>query len=75
MTLETIAQRLDLVLARLDAAPPKRWLTIGEAVAVSGVSEEGLRRLIRQGRLRLHRPTPRRVVIDREELDRVILES
>jgi excisionase family DNA binding protein len=53
----------------------KRWLSIGEAALLSGISERGLRRMISAGRLTPHRPTPRRVLLDREQLDKAISAS
>lgn len=50
----------------------QRWLNFGEAARYSGISAESLRRLVRAGRLRVFRPTERKVLIDRAELDAFI---
>jgi excisionase family DNA binding protein len=45
------------------------YLTVKQASAYSTLSVVTLRRLIRDGRLPVARPTPRRVVIARRQLD------
>ena len=71
MTLESIADKLDQLLER--QATPARWLPIPADVAYSGVGRETLRKMLRDRRLTAYRPSPRRVVVDREQIDRVIL--
>jgi excisionase family DNA binding protein len=48
------------------------WLTVPEASSRSTLSESTIRTLIRQKRLRVYRPSPRRVLISRDELDAYI---
>lgn len=52
--------------------PRARFLTIAGASSYSGLSTLTIRRLIAAGRLKSFRPVPRRIVIDRLELDRYI---
>lgn len=51
-----------------------RYLNYEQATTYSGLSEASLRRLIVAGRLRASKPTPNRVLIDRQELDRYLAE-
>jgi excisionase family DNA binding protein len=52
----------------------KRWFSIREAAAYSALSADTLRRMLRSGHLTPHNPTGsgRPVLIDRNEVDRVI---
>jgi excisionase family DNA binding protein len=50
----------------------QRWLNFSEAEKYSGLSESTLRRLIDAKKLRVFRPTERKVLIDRGELDSLI---
>lgn len=52
----------------------KRYLNYEEAETYSGLSEASLRRLVRANKLRVARPTPNRVLIDRQEIDRYLRE-
>ena len=45
------------------------FLTLKEASKHTTLSEMSLRRLARQGKIRFLRPTPNRVLIDRQALD------
>jgi excisionase family DNA binding protein len=59
--------------ARVQIAPESRpWLTVPEASSRSTLSESTIRALIREKRLRVYRPSPRRVLISRDELDAYI---
>ncbi len=51
-----------------------RWLSIAAAAAYSGLSVSTIRAWLREGRLRPHRPS-RRVLVDREQLDGLIMAS
>jgi excisionase family DNA binding protein len=51
-----------------------RFLAVTAAATYSGLSEETIRRWLRSGRLTAYRPN-RRVLVDREQLDRLILAS
>jgi excisionase family DNA binding protein len=54
----------------------QRWLSYPQASRYSGMSESTLRRLVEAKRLRVFRPTSdRKVILDREELDKLILKS
>jgi excisionase family DNA binding protein len=53
----------------------RRYFSLSDAEAYTGLSVQTLRRLARAGRLQVYRPSPKRVVVDREELDRLILSS
>jgi excisionase family DNA binding protein len=56
---------------------PRRWLSAREAADYSTLSLPAVRKLLRERRLKAYRPSSagRRVVIDREELDALILAS
>lgn len=69
-----INDKLDAILERL-GSPPQRWLTVRSAAAYSDLSEDSIRRLIESGKLAAHRPVRGRVLVDRLELDNVILGS
>jgi excisionase family DNA binding protein len=58
-------------------APPGRWLSPAAAAAYASVSVRVIYRWLEDRRLTPYRPTPgrQRVVVDREELDRMILAS
>lgn len=56
------------------AAVP-RWLTVRSAAQHTGVSTRTIHRMLKAEQLKAHRPTGRRVLIDREQLDQVIIES
>jgi hypothetical protein len=58
-----------------ERALPPRFLSVAAAEVYSSLSAETLRRLIRLGRLRGYKPSPGRLVIDRLELDELILGS
>jgi excisionase family DNA binding protein len=50
-----------------------RYLRLEEAAGYSNLSVTTLRRLDRAGRIRFLRPSPRRVLVDREALDAYLL--
>jgi excisionase family DNA binding protein len=50
-----------------------RYLRLAEAASYSNLSVTTLRRLDRAGRIRFLRPSPRRVLVDREALDAYLL--
>lgn len=72
---------LELVHAKLDrlleqATPgDRRFLTIADAARYAGLSEESIRRMLSAGKLTALRPVSGRVVIDRRQLDAVVLGS
>jgi excisionase family DNA binding protein len=53
----------------------RRFLSLTEASLYSSLSLSTLRRLVEGGKLSRYRPTGRRVLLDRQELDRLILAS
>ena len=73
--------KLDGLLRRVDAlvsggpGPVPRFLDIGAAAAYASLSRDSIRRLIDRGDLTPHRPVRGKILIDREELDRLILGS
>lgn len=50
----------------------KKYATVAEAVRWSGLTERTIRRMMAEKKLSTHRPTPGRVLIDLDELDKVI---
>ncbi|MGI6417254.1 MAG: helix-turn-helix domain-containing protein [Thermoguttaceae bacterium] len=72
-TLATIRESLDALLAR--TGPKPRFMTISSAAVYSDLSQDSLRRLLERGDLVAHRPVKGRILIDREQLDAVILGS
>jgi hypothetical protein len=54
---------------------PPRFLSLAAAETYSSLSAETLRRLIRRGLLKAYKPSAGRVVIDRLQLDELILGS
>lgn len=75
--LQNIVDRLDSILERLadSAEPPQRFLSIEAAARYSGLSLDSVRRLLERGDLTALRPVPGRIVIDKAELDRLVLSS
>jgi hypothetical protein len=71
--LDALDAKLDEVLSRL--APPRRFLSVNAAAEYASLSPDSIRRMIERRDLTPLRPTPRRIVIDREELERVVLGS
>jgi excisionase family DNA binding protein len=53
----------------------RRFFTIPGAADYTTLSPRAIRRLVAEGRLPAYHPTPRRTVLDRADLDRVVLES
>lgn len=74
VTLSDLAARLDL-LAESIAAPPKRWFGVAGSGEYCSLSEESIRRLLSSGKLTAHRPVKGKILIDRVELDALILGS
>lgn len=62
-------------MAEMTAGLLQRWLNFSEAEAYSGLSESTLRRLIAENRLKVFRPTQRKVLFDRLELDELMLSA
>jgi excisionase family DNA binding protein len=74
VTLELLATKLDSVLERM-AAPPQRFLTVDDTATYTGLSVESVRKLLAGGKLRALRPVKGRIVIDRNEIDSLVLSS
>lgn len=72
--LATIEEKLDALLGRL-AAQDRRFFGVDEAAKYASLSPESIRRLLAGGRLTALRPVTGRVLIDRRELDSLILAS
>ena len=72
--LKTIDRKLDELLGR-QAAGELRFLPIPAAAAYAGISNESIRRMLASRRLTTFRPVRGRIVVDRHELEAVVLES
>jgi excisionase family DNA binding protein len=53
----------------------RRYLSLADAAQYTTLSIGTIRRLLRDGRLIGYRPSGRRVLIDRQELERMIADS
>jgi excisionase family DNA binding protein len=73
--LEAIERKLATLLERTATFGDRRFLKVSEAANYSGLSEESLRRLLAAGKLTSHRPVAGRVLVDRRQLDALILAS
>lgn len=73
-SLEAIAATLDTLLERT-AAKDQRFFGIADAAIYAGLSEESVRRLLSRGTLTALRPVKGKIVIDRHQLDSVILSA
>jgi excisionase family DNA binding protein len=74
VTLESLSAQVAELAARLDAPAP-RFLTVDSAARHCDVSADTIRRLLSSGKLTALRPVKGRIVIDRNELDDVVLSS
>jgi len=72
-TLDALHAKLDALIER--TGPPKRFLSIKSAATYADLSQDSIRRMIEQRDLTAHRPVRGKVLVDRLELDRVILGS
>ncbi len=52
--------------------PEPRWASIADAAVHSGLAANTIRRMLARKELTKYRPTPRRVLVDLHELDRLI---
>jgi excisionase family DNA binding protein len=75
--LADVLARLDAIAARLDqpTQPEARYLSVEGSATYSSISTDSVRRLLSAGKLRALRPVRGRIVIDRSELDALILSS
>lgn len=58
-----------------DGKAEPRFFTVSGGAAYSSLSESSIRREIAAGRLTAYRPRPGRILIDRRELDALILSA
>lgn len=72
ITLQDLAARLD-ALSKQIAAPQSRWLSVVSSARYADISAESIRRLISAGKLTAHRVIRGKILIDRVELDSLIL--
>jgi excisionase family DNA binding protein len=76
LDLDALAVRVaDRVAERLAAGAAQRYLTVRAAAAYSSLSEDSIRSLLVSGKLTALRPVAGRVLIDRRELDALLLSS
>jgi excisionase family DNA binding protein len=66
--------KLDTLLERSSVAE-RRFLTVANAAQYADLSEESIRRLLASGKLTGLRPLKGRVLIDRRQLDALVLSS
>lgn len=57
----------------IDLAAKQRWLSVKAAASYASLSEDSIRRMLEEGQLTPYRPRRGTVLIDRRQLDRVIL--
>ena len=72
--LEALHEKLDRLLAA-GSAPSPRSLSIAHAAIYADLSEESIRRLIDRGDLTALRPVKGKILVDRLELERLVLGS
>ena len=72
-TLQTIVDRLDRLLSQSAVTP--RFFGVKTAASYAGLSEDSIRRMIERGDLAAYRPVRGKVLLDRHQLDAVILGS
>lgn len=70
-TLESIQAQLTELLAH--AGPAPRFLSVKSAANYSDLSQDSIRRMVARGDLTGLHPIAGRVLVDREQLDRLIL--
>jgi excisionase family DNA binding protein len=76
LTIEDLGDKLDAVLDRLSSsALLPRFFSVPAAAEYVSVSDESIRHLLAAGKLTALHPVPGRVVIDRQELEALILSS
>jgi len=65
----------DRLASRLEANTTQRYLTVASAAVYSALSEDSIRGLLSGNKLTALRPVPGRILIDRRELDALLLSS
>ncbi len=72
--LQLILQKLD-ELAAGKAVPAPRFFSVADAAGYTSLSSDSIRRLLESGRLTALRPVKGKILIDRRELEHVVLGS
>lgn len=67
-----VRAELQAVLNRAADRAARRFLPIPQAARYAGISAVSIRRLIKRGSLKAHRPVRGKIVIDRHELDNFV---
>jgi excisionase family DNA binding protein len=74
--LSALESRLDQLLELARRPPPEpRFLGVEEAASYASLSAESIRRMLAAGQLTPYRPRRGRVLVDRRELEAVVLAS
>ena len=73
-TIADVATKLDTLL-RQQADPWPRWLSIQGAATYASLSEASVRRLLSGGKLTAHRPCKGKVLVDRHQLDALVVSA
>ena len=73
--LANIEAKLDALLERTNTGPIRRFMTIARSAKYADLSPESIRRLLASGKLTGLRPVRGRVLIDRTQLDALVLSS
>jgi hypothetical protein len=72
--LARVEAKIDALADRL-ASAGSRWLSLADAAVYASISEPSLRRLLSARKLTPHRPLAGKILVDRRELDALILSS
>lgn len=72
--LDELAAQVNRLLER-DGHASRRFFNVDHAAAYADLSTESIRRLLSTGRLTALRPVPGRILVDRQQLDSLILSS
>ena len=71
--IDALHAKVDRLLER--TAQPQRFMSIRTAAAYADLSQDSVRRLLERGELTAYRPVKGKILVDRLELDGVILGS
>jgi hypothetical protein len=69
-----LESKIDALADRL-ASAGSRWLSLADAARYAAMSEPSFRRLVAAGRVTAHRPLAGKIVIDKRQLDNLILSA
>lgn len=78
---DDLAPKLDAIEAKLDrllrerSMANQRFFGVADAAGLTGLSEESIRRLLSAGKLTPLRPLRGKILIDRRELENLVLTS